>query len=156
MKIEGIYFSEYYWPRYNTLWAYRFYPDGVLLFTYADPVGRFFLHTEAGTAVCQPKDILGNKSKLPDFFRCFARELPIQIAYRSGLPAVTQGNFVTDGANISISHPYFHYSNYEFAGQVLPDRLILSPVESPVTTTGQKKPATTQTQIFLRLDLPCA
>jgi hypothetical protein len=36
MKIEGIYFSEYYWPRYNTLWAYRFYPDGALLSVESD------------------------------------------------------------------------------------------------------------------------
>jgi hypothetical protein len=151
MKIEGIYFSEYYWPRYNTLWAYRFYPDGALLFTYADPVGRFFLHTEAGPTVCHPKEVLGNQSKLPEFFRCFARELPVKITHHSGLPAVTRGNYVTDGTTVSISHPYFHYPKYELTGQVLPDRLILSPTGNPVATTGEKKSEASQNQVFVRL-----
>jgi hypothetical protein len=152
MNINGIYFSEYYWPRYNILWAYRFYPDGALLFTYADPVGRFFLHTEAGPTVCHPNEVLGDKSKLPDFVGCFARELPVRITYRSGLPAVTRGNYVTDGTTVSLTHPYFQFPNHRLAGLILPDRLVLPLLATAGTAIGKKKPKANQEQTFLRLE----
>jgi hypothetical protein len=152
MRIEGIYFSTAYWPRLRTLWAYRFYADGVVLFTYADPVGRFVLHTEAAPTVCHPADILGNKSKVPQFLRYFSRESPTRITYRSGLPAITQGHYTTTESNISLSHPYFHCPPCSFAGQILPGGLVLSLVRSRTASTDNSKSPVERGEVFVRLD----
>ena len=152
MNLNGIYFSAHYWPRYNTLWAYRFYADGAVLFTYADPVGRFVLQSEAGPIVCHPEAVLGNKSRVSEFVRCFTSGAPMRIVYRSGLPGITQGRYNTDGTTVSICHPYFQKETCQLSGQILPDRLILTLTGTSLTQTGEKKSLRQDAQVFLRLD----
>jgi hypothetical protein len=47
-------------------------------------------------------------------------------------------------------HPYFQFPAYLLTGQILPDRLVLSPAGG-ATTIGEKKTAANKDQIFLPL-----
>lgn len=146
MNIEGIHYSELDWTKVGVLWAYRLYPDGSVLFTYASRIGHLVLHTDSGSVTCLPKDILGDRSKLPEFALSFSRTSAARLTYRSGLPAVTRGKYTIAGASISISHPYFHFPTRTLTGHILPDRLLLSPTGT-ATTIGEKK-STTEPQTF--------
>jgi len=150
MSLEGIYYSELDWEKVGFLWAYRFYPDGSVLFTHASPVGHLILHTEAGPVTCIPQDVLETQTSLSEFRRRFSRDLATSVTYKSGLPAVTRGTFTTDGADISISHPYYHFPTITLTGQILPDCLLLS-MAGDATTVGETKTETNKQQLFLPL-----
>lgn len=151
MSVKGIYYSEYYWPRFNTLWAYRFFADRTVLFTYADPVGRFVLHPDSGPMICNPKEILGDKSRLKEFESCFIPGSGSQISYRSGLPAIVQSRYAVNGTTICFWHSHFNRAVCDLTGHLLPDRMILTLTGYGTSLTGEKKSLTHAPVDFLLL-----
>ena len=78
MGIEGVYYSQAYWEQKGTLWVYRFYEDGGVIFTTAHDRQRFLLPAAQGEDSCWPRDILGTGEKKEQFLRFFVRDFPLK------------------------------------------------------------------------------
>ena len=152
VNIDGVFFKERDWVEHRVLWAYRFYPDGFMLFTYADPIPPIVLTTAAGKLLCHTQDILGHKSKLPEFLSCFSRQASTPITTRAGIPIVIKSHYEIEGQNISFDHPFFIPEHWMFSGQCEADRIVLKRTSRSTIKGREQRLYTTENLTFLRLN----
>lgn len=149
MGIEGVYYSRPYWEQKGTLWVYRFYQDGDVIFTTAHDRQRFLLPATEGEDPCWPKDILGTGEKKEHFLRYFDRDFPLK---RGRFDAIIRSTYRLQGDEVSFEHDFVKgFETVRVSGRVRPQHAVLS-LRCKLLSNGTLR--TLSGLCFRRLDAP--
>jgi hypothetical protein len=139
------------WTENKLCWAYRFYPDGLVLFAYVGPLTKLFLKHPSGTVTIDAQSVLGTRSKLNEFLFGFSSENQSSLTFRSGLPGVTSSEWRRDGSQISFSHDYFGVEQLSLDGIWNPERFVLHIEATPKRAEGGEQSTRHEGLHFMKL-----